>query len=103
MNYKPRPGIVCTKICGRNVLIPTREASAYCRTIQMLSGFRFLTWQSLSNGGTVETLAVLFALLKKKPEEECREEVEQFCRTLAERGFLEEVPDEAPGTGQESP
>lgn len=94
MNYKPRPGIVKTKLCGMNVLIPLREASACCASIQKLPMLWSATWDAFCRGSSIERSIPVHMLLTKKSEEECRRDLEQFCQTMVERGFFIEVPDD---------
>lgn len=94
MNYKPRPGIVKVKLCGMNVLVPSREASAYCTSLYPLSTLWNATWEAFGRGTTIEKVVPVHALLTKKSPEECREKLEQFCRTMVEKGFFLEVSDE---------
>ncbi len=95
MNYQPRPGIVKTTLCGMQVLIPSREASAYCGSIQRLPLIWSVAWEAFSNGMTVENFIPIYAAFTKKGTEACRENLELFCRTMVERGFMLEVPEEA--------
>ena len=110
MNYKPRPGIVKVKICGMNVLVPTREAAAYCTTLQVLPTLWSATWEAFGRGTTIDKAVPVFEMLTKRPPEQCRERLERFCRVMVERGFFLEVPEEAEeaaepaeGTTDESP
>ncbi len=96
MYYKPRPGIVKTKLCGMNVLIPQREASAYCTTIQQLPMLWAATWDAFCKGASIESSIPVHVAFTKKSPEECRVKLEQFCRTMVERGFMVEVPEEEP-------
>lgn len=97
VNYRPRPGIVKTKLCGMQVLIPCREASSWCTSIQRLPLIWSVAWESFSQGVTVEKFIPIYAAFTKKPPEECRENVELFCRTMVERGFMIEVLEEPEG------
>lgn len=98
MNYRPRPGIVNTKICGLNVLIPSREAYPECQNIQVLSMLWNATWHAFSRGTTIEKAVPVHVAFTKKTEAECRASLEQFCRTMVERGFFIEVPEESDQT-----
>lgn len=97
MNYKQRPGIVKVKLCGMNVLIPTRQASAFCTTLQALPTLWSATWEAFGRGATVDSAASIHALLTKKSPEACREKLERFCRSMVEKGFMIEVPEEPSG------
>lgn len=93
MNYRPRPGIVKTKLCGMNVLIPQREASDFCASIQRLPFIWSVAWEVFSKGVTTEDFLPIYQAFMKKTPEESRQDVELFCKTMAERGFLIELPD----------
>ena len=94
MNYKPRHGIVKVKLCGMNVLVPTREASAYCTTIQMLPTLWNATWEAFGRGTTIEKSVNVHVMLTKRTPEECRQRIEAFCKSMVEKGFFVEVLDE---------
>ena len=88
MNYKPRPGIVQTKICGVHVLIPTREAYEYCKAILRLPMLWAMTFELLEKGEADENIIRLHKILTKKPEEEICSRIERFCEELSDKGFL---------------
>ncbi len=100
--YKPRPGIVHTKICGVHVLIPGREASAYCSSIQHLPLLWAVTWDGLVCGKTLEETVYLHKVLTKKPEDVVLGRLAQFYDSLCQKGFLIELPDD-PGVDPEDP
>lgn len=87
------------KLCGMNVLIPQREASAFCSSIQRLPFLWAATWDAFSRGTTIEKSVPVHVMLTKKTPEECRADLEKFCRTMVERGFMIEVPDDQPDPG----
>jgi len=94
MNYKPRPGIVKLKLCGMNVLVPTRAASGECHVIQPLPMLWSATWEAFARGGSIEKAVPVHVLMTKKTPEECRANLEQFCRDMVQKGFFIEVPEE---------
>ena len=85
MNYKPRPGVVLTQICGVSLLIPTRAAYQDCPSIHRLS----LLW------------AATWGLLTKKTDDEIRARLDKFCLEMYEKGYMiaEEEPVSAPEAG----
>ena len=95
MNYKPRPGIVKVKLCGTPVLIPTREASAYCKTMQPLTTLWSVTWDAFCNGTTIEKSVPVHVMFTKKSQEECRARLEKFCNDMVKKGFFIEIPEDA--------
>lgn len=97
MNYKQRPGIVKIKLCGMNVLVPTREASACCQSLQVLPTLWSATWEAFGRGATLDAAVSVHSMLTKKSPEECRQRLERFCGNLVEQGFLMEVPEEISG------
>ena len=100
MNYRQRPGIVKVKLCGMNVLIPSREASANCTSIYPLSTLWNATWEAFGRGTTIEKSIPVHVLFTNKSPEECRERLERFCKTMVERGFMIEVPDDQPADAE---
>ena len=94
MNYKPRPGIVQTKICGQHVLIPSRTAYADCREILCLPMLWAATFSLLRGEDPEEKILKAHKLLTKRSDEEIRTSVEKFCENLAGKGFLIRVEDE---------
>ena len=95
MNYRPRPGIVKTKLCGMQVLIPQREASAFCDSIKRLPLIWSVAWEAFSNGVSVENFLPIYQAFMKKSPEESRQNVELFCKSMVEHGFLIEVPEDS--------
>ena len=100
MRYKPRPGIVKVKLCGMNVLVPSREASAYCSTLCPLSMLWNATWEAFGRGTTIDKAVPVHEFFTKKSPAECRESLERFCKTMVERGFMIEVPDDQPADAE---
>ena len=92
MKYKPRPGIVCTQICGVYLLIPTRRVFDVCDRIEVLTGIRKAAWRSLCNGNTVENLIRGYQIITKCSEEEATAYFRDFCDDLCRKGYL--LPDD---------
>lgn len=88
MKYQQRPGIVITKICKRFVLIPTRAASKECRQIMPLSLVWATIWNMIGSQAEEAELLKMLSVFRKKPTEELRQELTQFCENLRSRGFL---------------
>ena len=87
-SYKTRPGIVCTRICGKFVLIPSREASRSCATILPLPLIWAATWKALASGKTLEETVRFHQSFTKKSEAEVLEKLEEFYEMLYQKGFL---------------
>ena len=96
MKYKPRPGIVYTKICGVNMLIPTRSVYDVCDRIEILPWLKDAAWRSLCSGNTVENLIKGHRILTKCSEEEATAYYMDFCDDLCKKGFL--LPDDEAST-----
>ena len=88
MNYKPRDGIVLSKICGMNVLIPSRSASKYCSTILPLNSFGFLVWKSISEDDSIEKILDMCRIFSRRTDEENTNRIEAFTKALYEKGFI---------------
>lgn len=94
MKYRPRPGIVLTKVCGMNVLIPTRMAYGDCHTIRQLPMLWAATWDLISRGTAEETIIRVHQIFTKNTDMEIRRKVEDFCKKLCEEGFMIYEPDD---------
>ena len=94
MNYRPRPGVILTKICDFNVLIPSRAAYPACATIRALPMLWAITWELLEKDETEDRILQVHRILTKKSDEEIRDRLESFCRELCGAGFLIEGPKE---------
>ncbi len=94
MKYRPRPGIVLTKICGSYYLIPSRIAYSDCNTMIHLPLLWASDWQFLECGAGIEQMIEVHRIFKKRPEEELRKEILSFFDNLADRGFLIREPEE---------
>ncbi len=88
MTYKPRPGILFTKICNTHVLIPNREAQQYCPRILRLPLLWAATWEALEKDKPMEDIYRFHQILTKKSDEEIRTKVDGFLAQLCEQGFL---------------
>lgn len=102
MKYVPRPGIVLTKICGQNVLIPARAAYASCRVILRLAPLWAMTWEQFGKEDAEDRILKLHRILTKKPDDEIRTLLNAFCEEMAARGFMIENPEEE-APGEETP
>lgn len=88
MNYKPRPGIVMTKICGFRVLVPTRAASEHCSSLLRLPLLWAITYELLGQEDGEERILKAHQIFTKQPEDVIRANVERFCEDMAKKGFL---------------
>ena len=88
MKYHPRPGIVLTKICDQNVLIPSRIAHEHCKSIRTLPLVWAITWEFLEKGVEEDNILKLHRILTKKTEEEIRESLDQFYEAVSSQGYL---------------
>lgn len=88
MKYQPRPGVVLTKLCDMNVLIPSRAAYGACRTIKRLPALWAITWEQLEREDAEERILAIHRILTRKPDEEIRKTVDEFLQDLADKGFL---------------
>ena len=88
MNYRPRPGIVLTKICDQNVLIPSRIAHEHCKSIRTLPLVWAITWEYLERGVQEEQIFKLHRIMSKKSEEEIRQSLDRFYEAFYSQGYL---------------
>ena len=94
MKYIENPGIVRTKICGETVLIPTRAAYDYCKSVQILPKLWAGTYSSICRGAPMEKILKIHRMfMRQKTDEQILTEIEDFCKKLCAKGFLTEVPD----------
>ena len=94
MKYKPRPGVVKTKICDENVLIPMREASDVCTRMLPLPKLWAATWDAIATDYPLEKSIKIHMMLTRRSEQEVKDAIERFCKSLTKQGFLIEVPEE---------
>lgn len=88
MEYLPRPGVVCTALCGRRVLIPTRLASAACKSALPLTMSGFMIWNAIEQDESPEKLLELYGAFSRVEPEEQKKRIEEFCEKLLELGFV---------------
>lgn len=98
--YKQKPGIALIKLCGGQVLVPTRQASKTCSRIRALSVTETMVWKSLEMDVDRKTLCKACGIFLKKSEEELAAYVEETLLQLCGEGFLIEVPDGDAQEGQ---
>ena len=102
MKYKQRPGIVLTKICNYNVLIPARSAYPECTKVRQLPFIWAATWNLLSKDNPEEDIMQVHRILTKRSDEEIRERLERFYKEMYEAGFLIQADDSAPNKQADS-
>ena len=110
MKYRAREGVVLTKLCGMNVLIPTRAVFPYCHSIQQLPLLWAVTFEGLAKGKSLEETIRVHEILTRKSREEILQRLETFYEDLVEKGFAircQEEPsdgqngaEDAPATGE---
>lgn len=88
MNYRVRPGVVLTKICGVYLLIPTRAAAEHCPQIIRLSIPLLILWQGIDKGMPFERFSPIFQEMMRKSESEADEVVDRCVQKLVEGGYL---------------
>lgn len=91
--YKQRPGIALIKLCGAQVLVPTRQATKDCARIRALTVTEIMVWRSLEMDVDRKTLCKACGVFMKRTEEELEQYVEETLRQLCCDGFLIELPD----------
>ena len=105
MKYIETPGIVRTKICGETVLIPTRAAYDYCKSVQILPKLWAGTYSSICRGAPMEKILKIHRMfMRQKTDEQILTEIEDFCKKLCAKGFLlrsDDAPD-VPRPSQEA-
>ena len=94
MAYKQRPGVVLMDVCGSKLLVAQRSIWEDCGDkIQVMGMLGHICWAALEKDMPKERVAHLVASLTRKTQEEAEAQMDDFYRTLFERGFLIEVPD----------
>ena len=93
MNYVPRPGIVRVVICGENVLIPSRSASDYCKTVQRLPLMLAAAWNAFEKGVSFENNVNVLSQIMRSPREKVKENLRISCEELCKKGFMIRVED----------
>lgn len=88
MKYRIRPGIVLTKVCGTSLLVPDRRASEYCSYVLPMPYLYAAHWKALEKGSSLEQIIQAHGILTKKPDAECRAEIEKLFSGLCDKGFL---------------
>ena len=88
MDYRPRPGIVQTKICDMTVLVPSRAAAKDCKRIMPLTFTGKIVWTGIEKDYPVKKIVEMYRLFSKKSDEELTASIEEFCQLLFREGFL---------------
>ena len=92
MDYLPRPGIVCVRLCGKRVLVPSRMASDACQTVLPLNMSGFMIWNAIENDDPPEKLLELYGAFSRLDPEVQKTRIEEFCQRLLELGFVIRKP-----------
>ena len=93
MRYRPRPGIVKTRICDMEVLIPSRLAFDHCKKIIYLPFLLAATWEAIVSDFPIDRLIQAQMKATRLPEEIVRSNYQKFLQSMLEQGYLIEVTD----------
>lgn len=64
--YKLRPGVILTEVCGEYLLVATKEAKAFCPFVTQINGQAAAFWHILEKANTApEILDQAAAVLEK--------------------------------------
>lgn len=88
MNYKIRHGIIRTKICGVQMLVPTREASEKCPNVMQLSLISSIVWETIEKNMPMEKAHQACKILLRKSDEEVDARIKTIIDHFCEKGFL---------------
>ncbi len=99
MNYKTRPGVVLTSICGSRFLIPTRSASEQFPHVIKLSFLTAICWSMIKSNHSCKEIYHAVEILTKKPHESVILLVDNILRELSDAGALEMIEEYADNTG----
>ena len=92
MEYLPRPGIVCVRLCGMRVLVPSRAASDACTTALPLNVSGYMIWNAIEQDQPLEKLLELYGVFSRLDPEAQRTRIEDFCQRLLALGFVTPKP-----------
>ena len=93
MRYLPIPGIVREIICGMNILIPTRPASEFCKSILPLPILWAAAWDALSKGKSFEYNVEAHSKILRISREQAEMNLRNFCEDLCAKGFMLKIED----------
>ena len=88
LNYKPRPGVVLTKMCGVYFLIPLRSAAEFCEGIRPISPIWMMFWRIVEQGKPLKIFVNGYQVISRKSEEEIMAEIESKCEEFCEQGYM---------------
>lgn len=88
MDYLPRPGIVCVRLCGKRVLVPSRMASDACQAVLPLNMSGFMIWSAIEKDEPLETLLELYGAFSRLDPEAQKTRIGEFCQRLLDLGFV---------------
>ena len=103
LKYKPRPGVVLTKMCGVYFLIPLRCVTEVCKGIQPISLIWMMFWRIVEQGKPLEIFVNGYQVISRKSEQEILAEIESKCEEFCEQGYMIRVSDEACGDAPACP
>lgn len=83
-----------TKLCGMNVLIPSRSVCQVCSSVQRLPMLWAATWDAMCRDVPLEDTINFHMMLTHKSREEVLANYERFCEELYRKGFMIKVPEE---------
>lgn len=88
MNYKIRPGVVRTAVCGEQLLVATRQARGKCPYVQMLNSTGLFYWELLEKGLDYDAMLQEALAYYAADRETLAFGLTNFLEMLQKRGYL---------------
>ena len=88
INYKTRPGVVLTEVCGQYLLVSAKEAREYCPYVNQINETSAFIWKTLQHGAGIDTVKQAVMNEYEAEESELDGVLEMFIRELYEKGYL---------------
>ena len=89
MNYKPRPGIVLTTVCGESVLAAPHSLWNVCPYVSQINESSAFLWRKLENGATAGQLkAAVLSEFEVDSESELEQIIQDFLTKMTDLGYL---------------
>ncbi len=86
--YKLRPGVVLTEVCGEYLLIATKEAKAFCPFVTQINEQAAAFWRILEKANTAPKILDQAAVVMGKEKKDVLVSWLAFLSKMSKAGYI---------------
>ena len=88
MEYRIRPGVILTEVCGEHLLLATMEAAEHCPHVHQINETAAFFWRLLERQLPEEEMVSAVIAEYGAPEALIRKDVRNFLEQVKCKGYL---------------